>query len=50
MKKIEMISLDINMLKEINGGSQESYEAGLKAGEVIRKWLILCGIISLFLL
>ena len=49
MKNIELISLDTKSLKEVNGGNQQSYEAGLWAGEVVRKWAIVCGIISLFL-
>ena len=37
MKNIELISLDSISLKEVNGGNQESYEFGLKVGEIIRK-------------
>jgi|GEM_PF-2382918 len=49
MNDNELISLDMLSLKEVNGGSEHSYEAGLWAGEVIRKWAIVCGIIALFL-
>ena len=49
MKNSEVILLDMNTLKEINGGSQESYELGLKVGNVIHKWLIAIGIVSIFI-
>jgi len=49
MNSKELVSLDMLSLKEVNGGNQQSYEAGLWAGEVIRKWAIVCGIIALFL-
>ena len=48
MKNIELISLDIISLKEVNGGSQHSYDLGLMVGDTIRKWAVACGIIALF--
>ncbi len=49
MKNSKMISLDENSLKEVNGGSQYSYESGLWVGDVLRKWLIACGIVRIVL-
>ena len=40
MKNIELISLDNMLLKEINGGSQESYDAGYRFGEALRKTIM----------
>ena len=47
MKNIGVANLDIISLKVINGGSQQSYEAGLAIGEWIRKWATIITIISL---
>ncbi|HZK93805.1 MAG TPA: hypothetical protein VFC67_06325 [Prolixibacteraceae bacterium] len=45
MKNITIVPLDDMSLKEINGGSQESYENGQAVGVLIRKWALLITII-----
>lgn len=44
-----MVLLDTEVLHEVNGGSKESYEIGLHMGEGLRKALVACGIIALFI-
>jgi len=38
-----MFDLNILELKEVNGGSQESYEAGLKAGKTLQRQVTFMG-------
>jgi len=44
-----MTDLDNFTLKEVNGGSQESYNIGVQVGDAMRKALVILGIIVLFL-
>jgi len=48
MKNNTMSPLDIMSLKEINGGSQESYENGQVVGVFIRKWALVIAILTMF--
>ena len=45
-----MTDLDNFTLKEVNGGSQESYDIGVQVGDAMRKALVIMAILSLFFL
>lgn len=49
MKANKLILLDDKALQEINGGSQESYDIGYQIGEGLRRGIMACSILALFL-
>ncbi len=43
-----MTDLDYITLKEVNGGSEHSYEMGEKIGDAMRKALVIIALIGIF--